>query len=223
MPSSTSRIEQIIYEMEEFVDSCKESFLNKSMIMVDREKFEDLIRDLKASTPEEIKRYQKIIANKEAILEDARNKADALMKDATARSEQLLSENEIMMEAYSKADGILKDAQIQAQTMVENASMQAQSILENAEAQAQSKVDNATLEANAAREGAANYMDDVLAHLENIISASSKEAMANYNTLIGGLQRYGEIIASNRKELHPDEEMVVSDQAVGAGDVNDEE
>lgn len=200
MPSNASRIEQIIYEMEEFLDSCKEAFMNKSMILVDREKFEDLIRDLKASTPEEIKRYQKIIANKDAILEDARNKAEALINNATEQTKELLSENQIMIEAYARADEIINAATSQAQDIL----------------------DNATLEANSVKDIAANYMDDVLAHLETIINASTKEAVTNYNTLIGNLDRYSKIIESNRKELHPDEEMVVSDQAVGAGEGNDE-
>jgi len=200
MPSNTSRIEQIIYEMEEFLDSCKEHMLNKSVIMVNREKMEDLIRDLKASTPEEIKRYQKIIANKDAILADAKERAEALIQNATEQTKELLSENQIMIEAYARADEIIRAATSQAQDII----------------------DNATLEANSVKDIAANYMDDVLAHLETIINASTKEAISNYDTLIGNLDRYSKIIESNRKELHPDEEMVVSSQAVGAGEADEE-
>ena len=47
-------------------------------------------------TPDEIKRYQKIISNKEAILEDARAKAEALINEATIHTTQLINEHEIM-------------------------------------------------------------------------------------------------------------------------------
>ena len=50
------------------------------------------------------------------------------------------------------------------------------------------------------------YTDDMLAHLENIIATSSQTATANYDTLIGNLNHYHEIIQSNRAELHPAED-----------------
>ena len=42
-------------------------------------------------TPDEIKRYQKIISNKDAILEDAQAKADALIADAQSKAQELVS------------------------------------------------------------------------------------------------------------------------------------
>ena len=53
---------------------------------------------------------------------------------------------------------------------------------------------------------AMQYMDDLLAHLENIIAPSRQTATANYDTLIGNLNHYHEIIQSNRAELHPAED-----------------
>ena len=43
---------------------------------------EELLNELRIKTPEEIKRYQKIISNKEAILADAQAKADAIIAQA---------------------------------------------------------------------------------------------------------------------------------------------
>lgn len=201
MPSN-SRIEQIIEEMEEFLDSCKESFMNKSYIMVNKEQFEDLIRDLKASTPDEIKRYQKIIANKDAILADARNKAESLVADATEQTNELLSEHQIMLEAHSRADEIIRRSTEQAQNIL----------------------DNATIEANQVKDMAMKYMDDVLAHLESLIKAATDSSIKSYNNLVSGLDQYKNIIESNRRELHPvEEEMEVIQAAVGAGDVYGEQ
>lgn len=55
-----------------------------------------MLRELRMKTPDEIKRYQKIISNKEAILNDARAKAEALIKDATVQTTELINEHEIM-------------------------------------------------------------------------------------------------------------------------------
>ena len=54
-------------------------------------------------TPEEIKRYQKIISNKEAILNDAKQKAQELINDATIQTNELISEHQIMQQAYAQA------------------------------------------------------------------------------------------------------------------------
>ena len=57
----SSRIEQIIEEIEEYVESCKYQPLSTTKIVVNKEELEELLRELRLKTPDEIKRYQKII------------------------------------------------------------------------------------------------------------------------------------------------------------------
>ena len=98
----SSRIEQIIGEIEEYVDSCKFQPLSTTKIVVNKEEIEELLRELRLKTPDEIKRYQKIINNKDAILEDAQTKADALIADAQA--------NDTINAANKQAQEILDSA-----------------------------------------------------------------------------------------------------------------
>ena len=81
----SSRIEQIIEDIEEYVDSCKFQPLSSTKIVVNKEELEELLRELRMKTPDEIKRYQKIISNKDAILADAQTKAASLIADAQAQ------------------------------------------------------------------------------------------------------------------------------------------
>ena len=67
----SSRMEQIIEEIEEYIDGCKYQPFSNSKIVVDKEELLELLTELRLKTPDEIKRYQKIISNKEAILADA--------------------------------------------------------------------------------------------------------------------------------------------------------
>lgn len=180
----SSRIEQLIDEIEEYIDSCKPKFMSSTEIIVNKEEIDELIRELRMKTPDEIKRYQKIISNKEAILNDARAKAEALINEATVHTNELINEHEIMQQAYAQANEVV--------TM---ASRQAQDIL-----------DNATIEANNVRTAAMQYMDDMLAHLENIILSSTQSATTNFESLITSLNQYRDIIQSNRRELHPTDE-----------------
>ena len=181
----SSRIEQLIDEIEEYIDSCKYQPLSNTKIIVNKDQIDDLLRELRMKTPDEIKRYQKIISNKEAILSDARAKAEALINDATIHTNELINEHEIMQQAYAQANRVVTMATEQAQEIL----------------------DNAAMEANNVRMAAMQYMDDMLAHIENIISQSSQTASVHYENLIDSLNQYHEIIQSNRNELHPVEEF----------------
>ncbi len=177
----SSRIEQLIDEIEVYIESCKPKFMSSTEIIVNKDQIDELLRDLRMKTPDEIKRYQKIISNKEAILEDARMKAEALINEATIHTNQLINEHEIMQQAYAQANEIVTMATKQAQEVL----------------------DNATIEANNVRTAAMQYMDDILAHLENIIVSSTQSAINNYDNLVSSMNQYKEIIQSNRNELHP--------------------
>ena len=91
----SSRIEQIIEEIEEFVESCKYQPLSTTKIVVNKEELEELLRELRLKTPDEIKRYQKIISNKDAILADAQAKSDSLIAEAQAKTKEMVSQHEI--------------------------------------------------------------------------------------------------------------------------------
>ena len=135
----SSRIEQLIDEIETYIDNCKYQPFSNTKIIVDKEEIDELLRELRMKTPDEIKRYQKIISNKEAILNDARAKAEALINDATIHTNELINEHEIMQQAYAQANEVV--------TM---ATKQAQDIL-----------DNATIEANNMRSAAMQYTDGI--------------------------------------------------------------
>ena len=96
-----SRIEQIISEIEEYIDGCKFQPLSNTKIVVVKEDLEDLLSVLRLKTPDEIKKYQKIINNKEAIIADAKEQADAIINAAQVHTEELVNEHEIMQRAYA--------------------------------------------------------------------------------------------------------------------------
>lgn len=178
----SSKIEQLIDEIEEYIDGCKfQALSGGSKIIVDKETIDELLRELRMKTPEEIKIYQKVIKNREQILNDARNQADALIKEATIQTNELINEHEIMQQAYAHANEVV--------TM--------------ATAQAQNILDTAAMEANNMREAARQYTDQLLETVETIVSSAMESANANYNSQISALSQYYDTIVSNRTELNP--------------------
>ena len=109
----SSRIEQIITEIEDYIDSCKFQPLSNTKILVNKEEIEELLRELRLKTPDEIKRYQKIISNKEAILADAQAKADAIIAyrnehGAFKAPEELMNISGIKEGVYQKIKDSIK-------------------------------------------------------------------------------------------------------------------
>ena len=181
----STKIEQLIDEIDDYIEGCKYVSLSSTYIKVNKDEIQELIRDLRMKTPDEIKRYQKIISNKEAILNDARAKAEALINEAAVHTNELVSEHEIMQQAHA-----------QAQEIVELATVRAQEIL-----------DRATIEANEMRAAAIGYTDANLGGMEDILTHSIDIAAVNYEKLITQLNEMVTIIQENRAQLYPVEEM----------------
>ena len=176
----SSRIEQIIEEIEEYIDKdCKFQPLSTTKIIVNKEHLDELLRELRMKTPDEIKRYQKIIANRDAILADAKAKADAMIEEAQVQTTELVSEHEIMQQAYAQANEIVTAATAQAQQIL----------------------DNATNDANQIRIGAIHYTDDLLSQAESAIGRTLDTYTSKYDSLVNSLQECYDMVRNNRAEL----------------------
>ena len=171
--------------MEDYIDGCKYQPLSKTDIIVNKEELEELLVELRLRVPDEIKQYQKIISNQEAILNEARYQADNMIQEATAQTNDLVNEHEIMQRAYAAANQVVEDAQAQAQVILEAA----------------------VNDANNIRQGAIQYTDDMLANLQNIIEHSIDTARAKYDALLMQLGNCADIVNTNRAQMYPPEEM----------------
>lgn len=185
-----SRIEQLISEIEEYIDSCKFQALSNTKIIVNKEELEELLVELRLRIPDEIKKYQKIISQQDTILGEAQAQADAIMSDAkkqadsmvaeaNAQTSEMVNEHEIMQRAYAHANEVMEQANIQAQAIV----------------------DQAVNDANAIRQGSIQYTDDMLNSLQAIITHTMDDAKGRFDSFVNSLQSSYDIVSSNRKEL----------------------
>lgn len=198
-----SRIEQLIEDIYEFVENCKMSPLSTTKVIVPKDELYDLIDELRLRTPDEIKRYQKIIANKDAILQDAREKADAMLSQAQEKTNELINDHEIMQQAY----------------------YQANEILNNASAEAERILNEANHDADIIREGALAYTDDMLKNVERILENAYESSKTNYEKVLESLKGNLSIVENNRKELKGDEQQTpdstVEEETVQKSDEED--
>ncbi len=176
-----SRIEEIITELEQYIENCKYQPLSNSKILVNRDEIEELLADLRTQTPEEIKKYQKIVANKDAILNDAQQKANDILSNAQIHAQEMISEHEIMVQANAQANEVITLASSQAQEILDKASEDADNI----------------------RTAAIEYTDSLLENLSNIISHTLGTSRERYESLNGSLQECLDVVNRNRSELVP--------------------
>lgn len=174
-----SRIEQLIEDIYEFVESCRMQPLSSTKVIVPKDELYDLLDELRLRTPDEIKRYQKIIANRDAIIADAEEKAAAILAEAGERANSLLEESEIMQQAYYQADALVKKAEEEAASIVNEANGDALQI----------------------RQGALSYTADMLTDAEQVLENAYQSSKSKYDSLLNTLKGNLEIIASNKREL----------------------
>lgn len=180
MAKSSSKIENSIQELENFLEGCKKAPLSQNKIVVNKEELDFFIESIKRNIPEEVERYRKVISNKEAIEKEATEKANALIKEATEKTYDLLSENEIMLQARQKADEIVNMAVEQAQAIY----------------------DDAVAQGNAYKESAQQYLNDMLVNLHDMIYSCVDQTAKNANKFLDSLKDVGSTVTDNLNELN---------------------
>lgn len=174
-----SRIEQLIDEIEEYVEGCKPAPFSQSKIIVQKEQLYELLTELRLKTPDEIKRYQKIIAQKDKIISDAQAQAEQMIEETTAYANALVEEHEIMLKAYEKAEQTINAANAQAEEIVTAANQNAEEV----------------------RLSALSYTQSLINNIQDVVVRSLDIARNNSEGLINGLTENLNILVSNNEAL----------------------
>lgn len=174
-----SRIEQLIDEIEEYVEGCKPAPFSQSKIIVQKEQLYELLTELRLKTPDEIKRYQKIIAQKDKIISDAQAQAEQMIEETTNYANALVEEHEIMLKAYEKAEQTINAANAQAEEIIAAANQNAEEM----------------------RVSAIAYTQSLIANIQDRVESSLEIARTNSEGLINGLSENLSILISNNDAL----------------------
>lgn len=174
-----SKIEQLIEDIYEFVESCRMQPLSSTKVVVPKDELYDLLDELRLRTPDEIKRYQKIIANRDAIIADAESKSEQILVQARENAKDLLNEHEIMQQAYYEANEMI---------------MQASEEADRLRGQAQEESDQI-------RTGALVYSNEILNELEKVVTSAYETSASKYDSFLNTLQSNLEIVRHNKQEL----------------------
>jgi hypothetical protein len=104
----------LVDRLEELLNTSRPFPFTRNVI-VDEEKILDIIDQMRVAVPEEIKKAQEVLANKERVSAKAQEEATRTLAIAREKSEQLLERDAIVQAAQGKADAILQAANAEAE------------------------------------------------------------------------------------------------------------
>jgi F0F1-type ATP synthase membrane subunit b/b' len=96
-------------QLEEMVRDAKSMPLSSSALL-NRDEVLDLIEDLKASLPDEIKQARWVVKDREELLAKARRDAEGMVEQARAEQLRLASHEAVMQRAKEEAERIVQEA-----------------------------------------------------------------------------------------------------------------
>jgi cell division septum initiation protein DivIVA len=99
----------LIDRIEELIDSGRNVPLSGNKI-IDPEKVYELIDEIRAQFPDELKQARWIVKERQEMLEEAEKEASRVLEEAKSRAEAIASEQEIVKLAEQQRADILDDA-----------------------------------------------------------------------------------------------------------------
>lgn len=176
---SEKYLHEMIDDIEILIDEAKPARFNPGKVVIDRDVLITVIEELRKQIPGEVERSHKVMMNKDAILEDARIKAQNIVDQAAREAGELIDENEI----------------------VEMAKMRAKEMEEAALNHANDVIHNANEEADQVRYGALQYTCDIMEDVQDYITKVKEGQRSLFDQLLSTLDSDIESISTNYEEI----------------------
>ena len=104
----------LVDRLEELFNEARSLPFTRSVI-VDEDRMLELIDQLRITIPEEVKKAQQLLAEKERILAQAREEASRTVALAREKAEQMAEKDSVVQTAQSRGEQILAQARAEAQ------------------------------------------------------------------------------------------------------------
>src|ERR1700745_49452 len=98
----------LIDKLDDLVHNAK-SIMMTDQVRVDKEEIYDILDQMRATIPEEIKQARWIVKERQEMLAEAKKEAERIIKDARERQEQLAGEGEVTKPAERAAGDNVQD------------------------------------------------------------------------------------------------------------------
>ena len=107
---------QLIDRLEELFNQSKTIPLTRN-VMVDEDRMLDIIDQMRIAIPEEVKKAQQLLGQRDRVLAQAQEEANRTLEIARQKAEQLVAKDMIVVDAQRRADDIRSQARAEAENV----------------------------------------------------------------------------------------------------------
>ena len=105
---------QLIDRLEELFNESKAIPLTRN-VMVDEDRMLDIIDQMRIAIPEEVKKAQQLLGQRDRVLAQAQEEANRTLEIARQKADQLVTKDNIQVEAQRRAEQITAHARAEAE------------------------------------------------------------------------------------------------------------
>jgi cell division septum initiation protein DivIVA len=106
---------QLIDRLEELFNAAKAVPFTHNVV-VDEDKMLELIDQMRIAIPEEVKKAQQVMAQRDRVMAQAQEEANRTLQLSRDKADQLVQKDIIMQEAQRRADQIVSQARAEAES-----------------------------------------------------------------------------------------------------------
>ena len=111
---------QLIDRLEELFNESKSIPLTRN-VMVDEDRMLDIIDQMRIAIPEEVKKAQQLLGQRDRVLAQAQEEANRTLEIARQKADQLVTKDMVLQEAQRRADQLLTQARSEADSIRDDA------------------------------------------------------------------------------------------------------
>lgn len=133
MEGENNNVNQLLDMLYETVDEAKGAPFSGDKCLIPRDETLDLIEEIRAGLPSELKRAQEMIRARDEFVDKAKQEAERIRQQAEFEAKTLVSDSEVLIAARNKRDEIVRAAEERAHNMYTAANEYTEDALRRAE------------------------------------------------------------------------------------------
>ena len=125
----------------ERIEDAKSPALKPNMSIVDKDEMLDLLDELRAQLPVELKRAQDLLAAREKFVDEAKRDVERMLRQAEMEAKSKVSDSEVLYAAKEKARQIIATAEERSRQLYQVANEYAEDVMGRTEEAVQAALD----------------------------------------------------------------------------------
>lgn len=114
-------VEELLEKIDDMIDRAWNMPLSGGKCLIEADQLRDILDDIRANLPSEIRQAKAIVSDRTDIVATARKEAESIIRSAEDRQRSMISREEIVLQAQQKANEMLTKTQKRTKEMRKSA------------------------------------------------------------------------------------------------------